>query len=207
MSMGPAQKMLAPLAMLNRRTAPPLLIYMAAGASGLAVIAETFWIRERLALSPQALLALAAWLTVPWTLKMVFGHLVDTVPVLGSRRRAYVLIGALLQIVANLALAAAAADLGGPVPVEVVYVAASLCVVVGLVIQDCVADAMTTEVVERTTPCGVPRDAQQIEAELECAPWDGQDGRFELTPLAGLPEDGSHDEASVAQRRIQAPGC
>lgn len=84
MNIATARTMLAPLAMLNRRTATPLLIYMAAGASGLAVVAETFWIRERLALSPQALLALAAWLTVPWTLKMVFGHLVDTVPVLGS---------------------------------------------------------------------------------------------------------------------------
>ena len=55
MNIATARTMLAPLAMLNRRTATPLLIYMAAGASGLAVVAETFWIRERLALSPQAL--------------------------------------------------------------------------------------------------------------------------------------------------------
>jgi len=33
---------------------------------------------------------------------------------------------------------------------------------------------------------------------MECAPRGGQDGRFELILLAGLPEDGSHDEASVA---------
>ncbi len=32
---------------------------------------------------------------------------------------------------------------------------------------------------------------------LECAPKSGQIGRFELTPLAGLPENGSHDEASI----------
>ena len=44
--------------------------------------------RERLGLPAADLLALSAWLTVPWTLKMVFGHLVDTVPVFGSRRRA-----------------------------------------------------------------------------------------------------------------------
>ncbi len=30
---------------------------------------------------------------------------------------------------------------------------------------------------------------------LECAPGGGQNGRFELTPFAGLPENGSHDEA------------
>jgi hypothetical protein len=42
---------------------------------------------------------------------------------------------------------------------------------------------------------------------LECAPDGGQIGRFELTFLAGLPEDGSHDEAPLAQRRVQAAGC
>ena len=31
---------------------------------------------------------------------------------------------------------------------------------------------------------------------LECAPRGRQNVRFELTPLAGLPENGSHDEAS-----------
>jgi len=36
-----------------------------------------------------------------------------------------------------------------------------------------------------------------LDADLECAPWGGQIGRFELTPLAGLPENGSHDEASI----------
>jgi len=42
---------------------------------------------------------------------------------------------------------------------------------------------------------------------LECAPGGGQVGRFELTPLAGLPEDGSHDKAPLTQRRVQAAGC
>lgn len=42
---------------------------------------------------------------------------------------------------------------------------------------------------------------------VECAPGGGQNARIELTRLAGLPEHGSHDEASVAQRRVQAAGC
>jgi hypothetical protein len=145
----PRRGPLAPLAMLSRRTAPPLLIYLVAGMSGFAVIAETFWVRRSLDLSPADLLALSAWLTVPWTLKMVFGHLVDTVPILGSRRRAYVLVGALLQIAALLGLAAAAAGVTAGVPAETIYVAASLVAVVGLVVQDNVADALTTEVVDR----------------------------------------------------------
>jgi MFS family permease len=162
----PARGWLAPLAMLNRRTAPPLLIYLVAGASGFAAIAETFWVRDRLGLSATSLLALSAWLTVPWTLKMVVGHLVDTVPILGSRRRAYVLLGAALQVGANLALAAAAAGLTAPVPAEAAYVAASLAAVIGLVVQDSVADAMTTEVVDRRNPDGTPRDGAVVQAEL-----------------------------------------
>jgi len=157
---------LAPLAMLNRRTAPPLLIYLVAGMSGFASIAETFWVRRSLGLSAADLLALAAWLTVPWTLKMVFGHLVDTVPILGSRRRAYVLIGALLQVGAALGLAGAAAGVTGGASAEAVYVAASLAAVVGLVVQDSVADALTTEVVDRVAPDGTPRDPEVVQAEL-----------------------------------------
>jgi hypothetical protein len=157
---------LASLRQLNRRTLPPLLVYLAAGASGFAAIAETFWVRERLGLSAAALLALAAWLTVPWTLKMVVGHLVDTVPILGSRRRSYILLGALLQCGAGLALAFAASGRLAPGMAELAYVVASLTAVVGLVVQDCVADAMTTEVVDRTAPDGTPRDPAVVQAEL-----------------------------------------
>ncbi|NKC31453.1 folate/biopterin family MFS transporter [Falsiroseomonas selenitidurans] len=162
----PRRGLLAPLGRLNRRTAPPLLIYLVAGAAGFPAIAETFWVRNSLGLSPQDLLALAAWLTVPWTLKMVIGHMVDTVPILGSRRRAYVLLGAALQVAANLALAAAAAGMTAPVPAETAYVAASLAAVIGLVVQDSVADAMTTEVVDRTEPDGTPRPTGVVQAEL-----------------------------------------
>ncbi len=182
--------LLAPLRQLNRRTAPPLLVYLAAGASGFSAIAETFWVRERLGLSATALLALAAWLTVPWTLKMVVGHLVDTVPLLGSRRRAYILLGAMLQAGASLALSAAAAGHTGPLTAETVYVAASLLVVVGLVVQACVADALTTEVVDRTDAQGRPRDPQAVQGELGDVQVLGRvaimGGAFAVAGLGGL---------------------
>ena len=37
------------------------------------------------------------WLSLPWTVKMVFGELVDSVPIFGSQRRSYILIGAALH--------------------------------------------------------------------------------------------------------------
>jgi hypothetical protein len=43
-----------------------------------------------------------------------------------------------------------------------------------------------------------------LHADVEFALAGGQIERRELTTAAGLPEDGSHDEASIAQRRVQA---
>jgi hypothetical protein len=36
--------------------------------------------------------AIGVWLSLPWTVKMVFGELVDSVPIFGSQRRSYILI-------------------------------------------------------------------------------------------------------------------
>ena len=37
------------------------------------------WIKESLTLSPAQLAEISVWLGLPWTVKMVFGELVDTV--------------------------------------------------------------------------------------------------------------------------------
>ena len=70
------------------------MVYFAYGALGLIAVAESFWVKKALTLSPAQLAELAVWTTLPWTVKMVFGELVDSVPILGSQRRAYVFIGA-----------------------------------------------------------------------------------------------------------------
>ncbi|MGB6194843.1 MAG: hypothetical protein WBF49_00625, partial [Methyloceanibacter sp.] len=85
--------LLTPVRAMRLRYLPLLMIYYAYGALGLVTIAETFWIKEALTLTPAELASIAVWLTLPWTIKMVFGQLVDSVPILGSERRAYVYIG------------------------------------------------------------------------------------------------------------------
>ncbi|HET9573208.1 MAG TPA: hypothetical protein VFP29_05720, partial [Methyloceanibacter sp.] len=80
---------LTPIRAMRLRYLPLLMIYYAYGALGLVAIAEAFWIKEALTLSPAELAAIAVWLTLPWTIKMVFGQLADAVPILGSQRRAY----------------------------------------------------------------------------------------------------------------------
>src|SRR5262245_46711217 len=75
---------------------PLVMVYFAYGALGIIDVSRDYWIKEQLTLSPAELAAIGVWLTLPWTIKMVFGELVDSVPIFGSQRRSYILIGAAL---------------------------------------------------------------------------------------------------------------
>jgi len=158
--------LLTPVRAMRLRYLPLLMIYYAYGALGLVTIAETFWIKQALTLTPAELASIAVWLTLPWTIKMVFGQLVDSVPILGSERRAYVYIGASLVAAGLMVLAGAAGGWIAFAGKNALYVAAQLLIVIGVVLQDVVADAMTTEVVDRKNPDGTPRPLAEVEREL-----------------------------------------
>jgi hypothetical protein len=145
---------------------PLLMVYFASGALGITAIAEEFWVKKSLTLSAAELASLSVWLTLPWTIKMVFGEMIDTVPLLGSQRRAYVYFGAALIAAGLVMLAAAAAGRMPALAPETAYRLASLMTVIGVVLQDCVADAMTTEVVQRTNHDGSPRPKADIDRDL-----------------------------------------
>jgi MFS family permease len=132
----------------------------------LIATAVAFWVRKSLTLSAAELAAIAVWLNVPWTIKMVFGQFVDSVPILGSQRKVYVYIGALLLAAGLLVLAGAAGgwlSFAGP---NDAYVIGSLAMTLGVVLQDVAADAMTTEVVERRDAAGNPRPEAEVHADL-----------------------------------------
>src|SRR6516225_10189422 len=87
---------------------PLVMIYFAYGALGIIDVSRDMWIKERLTLSPAELAGIGVWLSLPWTVKMVFGELVDSVPIFGSQRRSYILIGALTTASGLLVLAGTA---------------------------------------------------------------------------------------------------
>ncbi len=155
-----------PIKALRLAYLPLLLIYFAYGALGIVDVARDIWIKEALALTPAELAGIGVWLTLPWTVKMVFGQLVDSVPILGSRRRAYILIGAAFTASGLLMLAGAAGGWLAFMRADQLYVLGALLIVLGTVIQDVVADAMSTEVVARVDPAGNPRPEDEIRAEL-----------------------------------------
>src|SRR5499426_93052 len=182
--------LLAPIRAMRARYLPLLMVYFAYGALGLTGIAEAFWIKQALTMTPAQLAALGVWLTLPWTVKMVFGELVDTVPLFGSQRRVYIFIGASLIAAGLILLAGAAGGWINGARLETLYVLAQLLSVTGVVIQDVVADAMSTEVVPRLREDGSPRSKAEIDHDLGMVQVLGRlalsFGIFSVAGLAGL---------------------
>jgi hypothetical protein len=139
-----------PFRAMRLRYVPLLLIYFAYGASVFVGIAKDFWVKKYLNLSAEDLVALGVWLSVPWTIKMIFGQFVDSIKIFGSNRKVYVYIGALLITLSTFLMIAIVGDyeIVSAYKKESVYIFASVIGVVGFVLQDVVADTMSTEVVD-----------------------------------------------------------
>jgi hypothetical protein len=137
---------------------PPLMVYMAAGISGLTGIVGTFFVKDYLGLSAEFLAALGFWAGIPWALKMPLGHLVDLI----WRWKAWlVYLGAGLIAVSLLIMVFLIGyrdAMTAVMPAGVWFVLSVLLAPVGYVVQDAVADAMTVEAVPR-----VDRDGRLIE--------------------------------------------
>jgi hypothetical protein len=182
--------LLAPIRAMRREYLPLLMVYFAYGATGLTAIALTFWERKSLTWSPAEFAALGVWFGLPWTVKMVFGSLVDSVPLFGSQRRAYVFAGAGLIASGYILLAGSAGGWITALSPDQAYVIGVLLTVLGAVIQDVVADAMSTEVVQRTNADGSPRPQADIDHDLGMVQVLGRlalsFGVFAVAGLAGL---------------------
>lgn len=141
---------------------PPLMVYMAAGISGLTGIVGTFFVKDYLGLSAAFLAALGFWAGIPWALKMPFGHLVD---LLWRWKSLLVYFGAgviAASLLIMVGLIGHREAMTALMPAEVWYVMSVLLAPIGYVIQDTVADAMTVEAVPRVDDRGRPFDAAQI---------------------------------------------
>ncbi|MDB2590135.1 hypothetical protein N9Y32_03800 [Candidatus Thioglobus sp.] len=142
---------LTPIRAFRLRYIPLLLIYFSYGSGVFTAIAENFWVKDTLDMTAADLAELGIWLTVPWTVKMIFGSLVDSVNIFGSNRKSYVYIGAVLITISSLMMIAVVGDYSiiQDFSKKSVYVFASVIAVTGFVMQDVVADTMTTEVVDK----------------------------------------------------------
>ncbi len=140
---------------------PPLMVYMAAGISSLTGIVGTFFVKDYLNLSVAFLAALSFWVVIPWSLKMVLGHLID---LLWRFKRALLFLGASLiaaSLLIMVGLIGSREAMAALMPVESWYVLSALLAPIGYVLQDAVADAMTVEAVPRVDDQGQPIDPER----------------------------------------------
>lgn len=56
-------------------------------------------------LEPGKLQTLIATIQIPWSFKIIFGFISDNVPLFGSKRKSYLIVGAVVQILSMLTLA------------------------------------------------------------------------------------------------------
>ncbi len=141
---------------------PPLMVYMAAGISGLTGIVGTFFVKDYLGLSASFLAALGFWAGIPWALKMPFGHLVD---LLWRWKSLLVYFGAgviAASLLIMVGLIGHREAMVAVMPAEIWYVLSVLLAPIGYVIQDTVADAMTVEAVPRVDERGRPIDEARL---------------------------------------------
>jgi hypothetical protein len=106
-----------------------------------------FFEKDALGLTPAEVAEIAFWLGLPWGMKMVAGVASDVYPIFGSRRGAYLLLGAVCALVGYAALATVIDTKG-------FFLMAMLLVTVGFMIQDVVADALSVEVAENDIELG-----------------------------------------------------
>lgn len=135
---------------------PPLMVYFAAGCSGLTLIVGTFFVKDYLDLSAAEVAALAFWAGLPWALKMPLGHLVDLI----WRWKAWLiflgagLVG--LSVFIMFLVMTRTEMMQAIMPLRAWYVTSYILGPCGLVLQDAVADAMSIDAVPLVHDDGTP---------------------------------------------------
>ena len=141
---------------------PPLMVYMAAGISGLTGIVGTFFVKDYLNLSAAFLAGLGFWAGIPWALKMPLGHLVDLI---WERKNYMVYLGAsliALSLMIMYGLIIHTETMSEIFSVETWFVISVILAPVGYVVQDVVADAMTVEAVPLSDEQGTNYSKDQV---------------------------------------------
>ena len=143
---------------------PPLMVYFAAGVSGLTSVVGAFFVKEYLDLSAALIAGLAFWAGLPWILKLPLGHLVD---LFWRWKAVLILIGAALialSLLIMFGLVSRPAEMRAIFPLETWYIIALMLAPTGYAVQDVVADAMTVEAVPGTDTTGQPFSDAELRA-------------------------------------------
>lgn len=81
------------------------LVYFVQGALGLAHLAVSFFLKDRLGLGPAEVASLVGIAMIPWTIKPIYGMISDSFPIAGYRRRPYLVLSSILGSISWLCMA------------------------------------------------------------------------------------------------------
>ncbi|HIK31030.1 MAG TPA: folate/biopterin family MFS transporter [Oscillatoriales cyanobacterium M59_W2019_021] len=81
-----------------------LLVYFVQGILGLARLAVSFFLKDDLGMTPAEVSAMLGIVALPWTIKPLFGFMSDGLPILGYRRRPYLILSGILGAASWIAL-------------------------------------------------------------------------------------------------------
>ena len=110
-----------------------LCVYFIQGILGLVRLAVSFFLKDKLGLSPAQMGALMGLAALPWVVKPIFGLLSDSLPILGYRRRPYLILSGILGCLSWLAFATV---VNSPLAAAVALLVTSLSVAISDVIVD-----------------------------------------------------------------------
>lgn len=82
-----------------------LMVYFVQGILGLARLGISFFLKDELGLSPAEVSALVGVAALPWMVKPLFGFVSDGLPILGYRRRPYLVLSGVLGVLSWVAMA------------------------------------------------------------------------------------------------------
>lgn len=114
------------------------LVYFVQGILGLSKLALSFFFKDELGLTPAQVAVLTGLSGLPWVVKPLYGFISDSIPLLGYRRRSYLVLCGLLGTLSWLALATV---VDGPTAAVVAMIIASL----GTAFSDVVVDSIVVE--------------------------------------------------------------
>ena len=115
-----------------------MTVYFVQGILGLASLARTYFLKENLHLGPAESSALLGIASLPWVIKPVYGFLTDALPILGYRRKPYLILAGLLG-------AAGWASLATWVHTPGQAILASTIASLGVAMSDVVVDSLVVE--------------------------------------------------------------
>lgn len=134
-----------------------LAVYFAVGLAGLTSVTHTYFLKDSVSLEASQLVAISIWSALPWSIKMVFGALIDGVPLFGSTRKSYIYLGQILVALGTLTLVDHASSRLVISHIGEYYglLLTGLLTTTGVVISDIVVDTMAIEITRDPSELGM----------------------------------------------------